>query len=326
MDTLEFLRSKAERLTMLMPKTGIHAVIRHIELGEQHFQRGRDEGNDDLFSDVIYRANQAFEGSLRESYSILAGKDPSRKRAFELEAYFTQENIFKERVTDLFTNYRTKWRNPSTHDHLASFTESEAFLAILSVTSFAGVLLDQMIEGLVFDREKKRLSKQTNALNKVFSKHAHEPFVDRLTIALEHFVSQKTLSAIHSEMELLANLNAFLSSVMPSLVSEQEPKLSDNQGLIRPDFLISENDHKAVIEIKLYQRWRKDIEHTAKDQIRRYMSATDAEVGILLLVPAKRMADVKKASTTIVTTQLEDRRYFIIIRGGTKPNYMKQKA
>lgn len=155
MDTLEFLRTKAERLSVLMPKTGIHAVIRHIEIGEQHFQRGRDEGNNDLFSDVIYRANQAFEGSLHESYSILAGKNPARKKAFDLEAYFAKENIFKERVTDLFTNYRTKWRNPSTHDHLASFTESEAFLAILSVTSFAGVLIDQMIERLVFDHEKE---------------------------------------------------------------------------------------------------------------------------------------------------------------------------
>ncbi len=271
MDTIEFLRAKAERLTVLKPKTGIHAVIRHIEIGEQHFQRGRDEGNNDLFSDVIYRANQAFEGSIRESYSILAGKNPGKKKAFELEAYFAKENIFKEHVTDLFTNYRTKWRNHSTHDHLASFTEAEAFLAILSVTSFAGVLIDQMIERLVFDHEKKRLSKQTSALNKVFSKHAGEPFVDRITIALQHFVSQRTLSEVHSEIELLANLNAFLSSVMPSLISVQEPQFSDSQGLIRPDFLISENDHKAVIEIKLFQRWRPSIEQTAKDQIRRYI-------------------------------------------------------
>jgi hypothetical protein len=309
-----------------MPKTGIHAVIRHIELGEQHFQRGRDEGNNDLFSDVIYRANQAFEGSLRESYSILAGKNPSKKKAFELEAYFAKENIFKERVTDLFTNYRTKWRNPSTHDHLALFTESEAFLAILSVTSFAGVLIDQMIERLVFDHEKKRLSKQTKTLNKEFAKHANEPFLVRLTITLQHFVSQKTIGTVHSEMELLANLKAFLSSVMPSLISVQEPKLNDNQGLIRPDFLISEDNHKAVVEIKLFQRWRQSIEQTGKDQIRRYMSASDAEVGILLLVPAKKMADVKEVSAITMTTQLEDGRYFIIIRGGTKPDYMNQNA
>ncbi len=45
MDTLEFLRTKAERLSVLMPKSAILAVLRHIEIGEQHFLRGRDEGN-----------------------------------------------------------------------------------------------------------------------------------------------------------------------------------------------------------------------------------------------------------------------------------------
>ena len=37
------------------------------------------------------------------------------------------DNIFQERVTDLFANYRKKWRNPSTHEHLETFTEAEAF-------------------------------------------------------------------------------------------------------------------------------------------------------------------------------------------------------
>ena len=325
MDTLEFLRTKAKRLSVLKPKTGIHAVIKHIEIGEQHFQRGRDEGNSDLFSDVIYRANQAFEGSLRESYTILAGKNPDKKKAFEIEAYFAKENIFKERVTDLFTNYRTKWRNPSTHDHLSSFTESEAFLGILSVTSFAGVLIDQMIEHIVFDHEKKRLSKQLNALNKALSKHADEPFVDRLTYALSHFVSQKSLSEVHSEIELSANLNAFLTSIMPSLISLQEPQFNDSQGIIRPDFLISENDHTAVIELKLYQIWQDSLEQTAKDQIRRYMSATDAEVGILLLVPAKGNMAGKETSAITIASKLEDGRYFVIIRGSQKLEYSNQK-
>lgn len=326
MDTLEFLRAKAERLSVLMPKTGIHAVIRHIEVGEQHFQRGRDEGNNDLFSDVIYRTNQAFEGSLRESYSILAGKNPGKKKAYELESYFAKENTFKERVTDLFTNYRTKWRNPSTHDHLASFTEAEAFLAILSVSSFAGVLVDQMIERLVFDHEKRRLSKHSTALNKEFSKHADEPFVDRLTVALRHFVSQRTLSEVQSEMELAANLNAYLTSVMPSLISMQEPQFSDSQGLMRPDFLISENDHNAVIELKRYQRWRQSIEKTSKDQIRRYMSAADAEVGILILVPVKGTMDDKETSAITMASKLEDGRYFVVIRGVPRPEYMNKNA
>ncbi len=55
-----------------------------------------------------------------------------------------------------------------------------------------------------------------------------------------------------------------------------------------------------------------------------YMSTTDAEVGILLLVPSKGIVDAKKASAVTMATQLEDERYFIIIRGGSKPEYMNQ--
>ena len=150
--------------------------------------------------------------------------------------------------------------------------------------------------------------------------------MDRLTIALRHFVSQKTLSEIQSEIELAANLNAYLASVMPALISIQEPQFSDSQGLMRPDFLISENDHKAVIELKLFQRWRQSTEKTAKDQIRRYMSATDAEVGILLLVPAKGTMGDKETSAITLATQLEDGRYFVIIRGALSPEYMNEKA
>ncbi len=54
------------------------------------------------------------------------------------------------------------------------------------------------------------------------------------------------------------------------------------------------------------------------------MSTTDAEVGILLLVPSKGIVDAKKASAVTMATQLEDERYFIIIRGGSKPEYMNQ--
>ncbi|MHB8089803.1 MAG: hypothetical protein ACYDH2_16305, partial [Anaerolineaceae bacterium] len=143
---------------------------------------------------------------------------------------------------------------------------------------------------------------------------------------LRHFVSQKTLSEVHSEIELSANLNAFLTSIMPSLISVQEPQFNDSQGMIRPDFLISENDHKAVIELKLFQIWRPSLEQTAKDQIRRYMSATDAEVGILLLVPAKGTMDGKETSAITMATQFEDGRFFVIIRSAEKPEYMTKNA
>jgi hypothetical protein len=318
MDTLEYLRNKAERLSVLLPKSGILAVLRHIEIAEQHFHRGREKGESNLFSDVIYRANQAFEGSLRESYSILAGKDPKKERAFDLEAYFAENKIFQDRLTDLFTNYRKKWRNPSTHDHLATFSESEAFLSLLSVTSFAGVLIDQMIEHLTFEYEKTRLAKHSDKIKKALDKHATEPFVDRLTVALQNFVSQPTLNNVQSEVELAANLKAYLSSILSSIETIQEPLISDSQGEMRPDFAVTEGKSKAVIELKRFRVWNDKMVQAANDQVRRYMNAMDAKVGIVLFIPSISSNDKTKTKGFTMATPLDDDRYVVIIRGTLK--------
>src|SRR3989338_4988853 len=315
MDTLEYLRNKAERLSVLLPKSGILAVLRHIEMAEQHFHNGREKSENDLFSDVIYRANQAFEGSLKESYSILAGKDPANERAFDLEAYFAKNEIFQERVTDLFTNYRKKWRNPSTHDHLATFSESEAFLSLLSVTSFACVLIDQMIEHLTFENEKNRLTKHSAEIKEALDKHATEPFVDRLTVALQNFISQPTLNNVQSEIELAANLKAYLSSILSFIETTQEPLIHDSQGEMRPDFAVKEGKSKAVIELKRYLKWNDKLMQAANDQIRRYMNAMDAEVGIVLFVPNISSSDKTKTESFTLATPLDDDRYVVMIRG-----------
>ena len=160
---------------------------------------------------------------------------------------------------------------------------------------------------------------------KEFEKHASEPLVDRLTIALKHFVSQRALNEVQSEVELAANLSAYLASVLPSLKSNREPLLRDSQGVMRPDFLITENDHSAVIEVKRYKSWGPSIEKTARDQVRRYMSATNAEVGILLLVPKEAIGN-GETSTITMATPIDGDRYFVIIRGASRPNYMDQNA
>jgi hypothetical protein len=108
-------------------KSGIMAVVRHIEMAERHFANALENSDGDLFTDVISRTNHAFEGILKESYKILAEKNPTKKRPFDIETYLADSNVFQPRVMELFMNYRTRWRNPSTHDHVITFIESEAF-------------------------------------------------------------------------------------------------------------------------------------------------------------------------------------------------------
>ena len=67
MDTLPRIVSKAERLAQLLPESGLLSVVRHIEIAERHFTAGLHEDGPDLFDDVIYLVNHAFEGILRES-------------------------------------------------------------------------------------------------------------------------------------------------------------------------------------------------------------------------------------------------------------------
>jgi hypothetical protein len=85
---------------------------------------------------------------------VLAGKDPAKQRPYDIEKYLEQKAAFRQRVLAQFTNYRTEWRNPSTHDYKLDFDESEAFLAIVSVSAFACLLFDQIAEHLSYQKAK----------------------------------------------------------------------------------------------------------------------------------------------------------------------------
>jgi hypothetical protein len=73
-------------------------------------------GDETAFTDAIYRTNQAFEGSLKEAYRVLTGKNPLKLRPFDIETFFQEQRILRSRVLAQFSNYRTEWRNPATHD------------------------------------------------------------------------------------------------------------------------------------------------------------------------------------------------------------------
>ncbi len=70
---------------------------------------------------------------------------------FQIEKHLENEDLLKERVLNQFTNYRTEWRNKSTHDYQLFFASQEALLAIVSVSAFFNILLDQMLEKYSFD-------------------------------------------------------------------------------------------------------------------------------------------------------------------------------
>ena len=144
MDIIKILRDAIDRLPDGDHSPGLSAIMRHISNAIRHFER-REDGESDTFTDAIYRTNQAYEGSLKEAYRVLAAKDPHGKTPNEIEKYLESKKIVRPRVLTQLTRYRQDYRNPSTHD------EDEALLAIVSVCAFAKLLVDQISERLAFN-------------------------------------------------------------------------------------------------------------------------------------------------------------------------------
>jgi hypothetical protein len=160
LDTLTAIKEQISEIRDLSSAVTLEKVLIHIERAEFFYHQGSLSGDENYFTDVIHRTNQAFEGSLRQSYMILAEKTEKQansRRTIEIEDFFETNLIFNERVLHFFRNYRQEWRNKSTHDFKLFFDQSEAFLAIVNVSAYIYVLLNQIIEKLAFDNEKERL-------------------------------------------------------------------------------------------------------------------------------------------------------------------------
>lgn len=98
MDFNGVIREKREELRQLQNIEGLDGVLRHLEAAEKHFQNARTHGDAELFTDVIYRANQVFEGILKEAYQVIAGKGGSDKTPASIEKYLIDNNIFRPRA------------------------------------------------------------------------------------------------------------------------------------------------------------------------------------------------------------------------------------
>src|ERR1043166_495020 len=145
MDLLKEIKDKLKTRPASDEARGLESVLAHIEIAERYHLRAKKERDEHLYTDVIYRTNHAFEGILKEAYVTLEGKSGDNLSPYEIEEYLLKSNVLRGRVVDLLTNYRQHWRNPSTHDYKLFFSEQESFLAIVSVTAFVSILLDQIL-------------------------------------------------------------------------------------------------------------------------------------------------------------------------------------
>jgi hypothetical protein len=286
MDLVDTLRKKIDSLEDGAHVPGLKAVLLHLETAFRHLSRGQDSDDDTAFTDAIYRTNQAFEGSIKEAYRVLADQDPAKKRPYDIENYLEHSNVFRSRVLSQLTTYRTEWRNPSAHDYKLDFDESEAFLAIVSVSAFACLLLDEIAERLAFKKSRAEAEAQRVVLAARLEGAQQADLLVRVAELLTQFcslhVTPSTVSARQSEVQVIGALHGFLSSTAAELQVQTEVKL-DAQRFFRADLLIARGDDRVVVELKRVFTG-KNYEN-AIAQVEQYLRISGIKSGVLLFLP-----------------------------------------
>lgn len=283
MDLLEGIRKKIDTINEYKEINGLNSVLSHIERAEVFLHRGKEESDDNLFTDVIYRTNHAFEGILKEAYIVLAKKDALRRSPHQIEDYFVNHNIFNERVLELFRNYRQSWRNPSTHDYNLFFSETEAFLAIISVSSFIHVLLDQIIECLSFESEQIYIRDRAGDIRGKIEKYEEISLFEKIQELLLNFDFSKFKNKkkkVIVDAELQGAIHAYFKQVDENIDIHRDPEiklLNEKSG--KPDFIIEKKNQIVIIEVKTILR--KNTLKSGLSQLKNYLKYAKAKEGIL---------------------------------------------
>ena len=282
MDLLDLIRTQINALPPGDHRPGMQSVLHHIETAYKRFARGQSEGDEFFFTDTIYRTNQAFEGSVKEAYRVLAGKDPSRKQPYEIERYLEKENVFRNRILGQFTNYRTEWRDPSTHDYNLNFDEAEAFLAIISVSAFTKLLADEITERLSYVTVQKDAAVRDRL--QAANLRSSQPLISRVTSALadfpKYYKQMITDAPIESEAQLMGALAGFLTSVLP------EAQTTTGRILRGPktyyvDIMVTLDDQVILVELKRGDS--PSLMERGVAQFFDYLSVANARHGVLFL-------------------------------------------
>jgi hypothetical protein len=287
MDLLKLIKEKASYFSTSKDDIGILNVVTHIEIAEKHFEGGKS-GEDYLFNDVIYRSNQAFEGALKEAYRIIHGNNPNNLSPYKIEKYFEDNKILKERVLQLFTNYRTEWRNKSTHDYKLYFSEQEALLAVVSISAFVNILLDQMIEKKSYDKETTNIKSLTLPLIEVQSIKSLVNRSIELLISFSGEISNIVAGSVLPrimESVLMGSMAAYLNNYALDIEVLPEYAIPFGTRTLYADFLLQSKNEKVLIEIKNPHRGSSDILAAGAEQIFNYLLLTDINHGILYIPP-----------------------------------------
>lgn len=302
MNVLEEIESKIESIRSIDDSYYLEIILTHIKRAEYYYQEGnRDEA---FFNDVIYRCNQAYEGALKEAYQVLANKsheEVAKKTPNNIEKYFEENKTFKIRVLQIFSNYRLEWRNKSTHDYKLIFDSGEAFIALMNVTSFIYLLLNEIQEKLAYDKQESEIKNKDLIKGKIKvivddkNKKPKEKLIDLLKCFIDlNFSDSTKKSSIETGFQLSGKLHAFLNSI-DNIYVEQEPSTNNNQILFRPDFVVKIDDKNIILDLKK-TNISPTIISSFLNQTSRYMRAMDISESVIFISTNNQSTEVPKVN------------------------------
>jgi hypothetical protein len=303
LDLLELIKNQIDTLPdSIRNTTKIPFVLTHIARAEHFLREAECIPDDQYLNDAVYRANQAFEAILKEAYKFFTDKDASRQNIFQIENYIIRKKLLNPRVTDLLKNYRTQWRNPSTHDYSLSFSQQEALVAVVSVQMFIKVLLNQIVAEIAFRNERDRAPEpgRMSHLTLEYQKLALIDKVASICIAFAKNIGRDKMQPLHNHIQIEGALNAFILNVDPTIEVKSQIRSSGQPISIktRPDYFISFNQEMMILELKV--GYKKNYEEDAIYRIIQYLTVFNPKQGLIFFIqPGENEYEFIKQERTI---------------------------
>lgn len=307
MDLLQEIREKLKNNPSLSFGKGLKSVSTHIEVAEKYYHRAKKEKDEHLYTDVIYRTNHAFEGILKEAYFVFSKKSADKLTPNDIEEYLLSEDILKGRVVDLLSNYRKNWRNPSTHDYQLFFSEQESYLAIVNVSAFVSILLDQIAEKLTFANKYNELENAAVLAREAMKNFDDLSSIDKVYKVLMSYsvyylknyeeMSVKERSTINAEMA------AFMKRVAPSFSIKIGHEIDLGDSTISFDFIVNVDDDDIAVETRS-PKPRYSFDDSATNQMTGQLRAAGLKNGVVYHYPGHK--DDIAISTTASSTWPDD--------------------
>ena len=284
MDIIAILQKKISLLDSGEHSAGLKATLFHIETAFRHLRRGQKDEDQTAFTDAVYRTNQAFEGAIKEAYRVLTKKNPENVRPYDIELHFSKSGTFRQRVLDQFTNYRKEWRNPSTHDYKLDFNESEAFLAIVSVTAFSCLLLDEITQQLAHDKEVVAVLQIADKVREEANVSSGD-LLTRTVEALKVYFLRHTYEQVKSgsAAQWLGSVSGFLAAIIPDAAITTDAPLGTNKLHITADLLIECGNERVIVEIK--NRLNILTYKNVLNQVEHLMLSSGISDGVIFFLP-----------------------------------------